>query len=248
MKLFSLFIALLSIATVGCSTVASVDSNRSMMDDGTIELTPEYSVNHYEGKDFAEVFAVFNANSQNKIVRLREGDSISVNGKALEVLESKQHPYYSAKISTTSGSVTFALKRAGHPTMTHTLQMPELGIKVLPSIYSPYAALTVPVDYVAPPTYVIKDRYTLDIFSKGSNFPLLAIKVSKENKYQFDRLPDIRDGAIFFHHIAELAPKTGSYKAQMTRQQHVVLSKMSDVSRSGWATLNKYQDFMIEVK
>jgi hypothetical protein len=248
MKLFSLFISLLSIATVGCSTVASVDSNRSMMDDGTIELTPEYSVNHYEGKDFTEVFAVFNANSENKIVRLREGDSISVNGKALEVLESKQRPYYSAKISTTSGSVTFAFKRAGHSTMTHTLQMPELGIKVLPKTYTPYAVLTVPVDYVVPPIYVIDDSYTLQIFSKESNFSLVATKISKENRYEFDRLPDIRDGAVFFHHIVELAPKKGFYNAQLIRQQHVVLRKMSDASRSGWATLNKYQDFMIEVK
>lgn len=225
----------------------AADASNWIMDDGLVELTPEYTIQHIQGQPHSDVYAAFTSIAQKKLVRLRTGDSITVNGHAFQGLENVRGYYYQARIPVTAGTFTLTLTRASHPTMSHSFELPPLGILELPKFYRPYDTLRVPVQYVEPPRYV-EDSYSLSINGPLLRFDLDSKTRKKDNRYQFDRLPDIQDGAIVFRHIIERAPQPGVYPAKIFRQHRIVLSELSGASRTGWVTLSNSQPFTIEVK
>lgn len=228
--------------------MTTANANNWILDDGVMELMPEYTIQHIHGNAYSDVYAAFTFIPDKKLVRLRPSDSVTVNGHAFQGLQNAQGFYYQARIPTTVGSFTLAVSRAGRPAMSHTFQMPELGFNEVPKVYTPYEILRVPVNYVVPPDYVGSDRYDFSIFGSLLRFDLVSTTRKKDNKYVIDRLPDIQDGAIVFRHIIEKVPKAGVYKAKIFRQQRFVLNDMSSASRTGWANLSHSMDFMIEVK
>jgi hypothetical protein len=242
-----LFIVLVA-SLLGCVNITAIaDPNNWIIDDGVMELTPEYTIQHIQGKAYSDVYAAFTFIPQKKLVQLRASDAITVNDHTLQGTADAQGYYYKARIPVTEGTFTVTLTRAPGQTMTHSFELPILRIRELPNAYRPYEMLRVPVQYVAPPQYV-KDGYDLSIYGQLLRFDLVSTTRKKDNRYQFDRLPDIQDGAIVFKHITERAPQPGVYPAAIYRQQRIVLSEMSDASRTGWATLTNTQPFTIVVK
>jgi hypothetical protein len=238
----------LTTSLLGCvNMTTAATANNWIMDDGVMELTPEYTVQHIQGKDYSDVYAAFNFIPQKKLVRLREGDAITVNGQAFEGIADSRGYYYRTRIPVTEGTFTLTLARASNKTMMHSFELPVLGIKEVPKVYRPYEKLLVPVQYVEPPFYV-KDSYSLPISGPSLRFTLDSITWKKDNQYQIDRLPDIQDGRIVFRHITERAPPPGMYSAKIFRQHRIVLSEMSNASRTGWITLSNSLPFTIEVK
>lgn len=240
MKTKFFFLVFGFLALTSCATTSS---GSWIMDDGLMELTPEYTIQHIQGVPHSGVYAAFNSIPNKKLVRLREGDTLTVNGQTLQGMENKNGYYYETGIAVTEGNFTLTLKRKSHPDMTHTFLLPELGAREVPKVYHRLETLRVPVQYVEPPKY-IDDHYSIHI----SLFPLVATKWKEDNKYQFDRLPDIQEGAILFRHILKTAPPPGKYDAKLFRSQHVVFGEMSDASRTGWANLVNTVKFTIEVK
>jgi len=229
----------------GAATAA--DTSNWIMDDGVMELMPEYTIQHIQGQPHSDVYAAFTSVLHKKLVRLRAGDSITVNGQLFQGLDHTRGYYYKARIPVTEGTFTLTLTRASNPTMTHNFELPILGILELPKVYQPYEPLRVPVKYIEPPNY-IRDSYSCPIYGPALRFDLASTTRKKDNRYQFDRLPDIQDGAIVFRHIIERAPQPGFYPAEIFRQHHVALNELSNASRTGWATLSNTQPFTIEVK
>jgi hypothetical protein len=231
-------------ALLGCTNMTAVsEAGNWIIDDGVMELTPEYTVQHVMGEPYSDVYAAFTHLPQKKLVRLRPGDTIAVNGHVLEgavAPRGQQGYYYRARIPVTEGAVTFTLKRAPGQTMTHRFDLPVLGVSELPKEYRPYETVRVPVSYTEPPAYV-RDTYDLLIYGPVLRFDLDSSTRKKENRYEFDRLPDIQDQAIVFRHIIERAPPPGTYPASIYRQHRIVLSEMSNASRTGWATLTTTQ-------
>lgn len=216
------------------------------MDDGAMELTPEYTIQHIQGKPYSDVYAAFTFIPQKKLVKLRAGDSLIVNGQAMQGIADEKGYYFQARIPVTEGNFTLTLTRASMPVMSHTFELPVLGIREAPKVYKPYDTLLVPVKYVEPPKYV-KDSYSLPIYGPMLRFPLDSKTWKKDNQYEFERLPDIQNGAIVFKHITKRAPEPGRYRAEIFRQQRIILSEMSNASRTGWATLSNTLPFTIEV-
>lgn len=248
MKRSQLILVLAMGSLGGCVNMPSVASTNSwMVDDGVIELTPEYTVQHIQGQPYSDVYAAFTFIPKKQLVQLRQGSVITVNGQALQGEERPGGYYYKGRVAVTEGIFTFTLTRSPGQTMTHSFELPVLGAKELPKIYKPYEALRVPVQYAEPPKYV-GERYDLSISGPSLRFDLVSTTRKKDNRYQFDRLPDIQDGAIVFKHITERAPPPGVYPAELYRQHRIVLSEMSGASRTGWATLSNTARFMIEVK
>jgi len=243
-NLFSLILVMGSL--LGCVHMTS-NTNTWIMDDGSMELTPEYTVQHVQGQPYSDVYTAFTFISQKKLVRLRSGDDITVNGHVLQGMAHTQGYYYQARIPVTEGTFTFMLTRAPSRTMTHSFELPVLGIRELPKTYRPYETLRVPVEYVEPPQYV-KDAYDLPIYGPSLRFTLVSTTRRKDNHYQFGRLPEIQDDAIVFRNITERAPQPGEYRAEIHRQHRIVLNEMSGASRTGWATLTHTLPFTIEVK
>jgi hypothetical protein len=248
MKRNQFFLLLAMGSLLGCTnmtTAASADN--WIVDDGAMELTPEYTVQHVQGQPYSDVYAAFTFNPQKKQVRLREGDTITVNGYVLLGTPNVQGFFYKARLPLAEGAFTFTLTRSPGRRMTHSFELPTLGIREAPKGYHPYETLRVPVQYVEPPAYV-GDTYSLPINGGVLRFTLDSKRWKKDNRYQFDRLPDIQDGAIVFRHITERAPPPGTYPAEIYRQHRIVLSEMSGASRTGWATLTNTMPFTIEVK
>ncbi len=247
---------LLVVGLSGCDVflktpaVVAVDSPRWILDDGHLELTPMYRVRHVQGEPYTEVSAAFKSIALNKVVRLRPGDSISVNGHVLPIQEYASGPDYYAEIATIEGAFTFVLTRASQPIMSHSFELPAIGIPELPKIYNynyAFGTIYVPVKYVIPPPYV-SDSYWMNIHIPGHGIGLVSSVISKGDRYEVDRLPDIRDGSIRFRELVGVAPQSGRYPASLYRHHNITLSKMSDVSSSGWIDLINIQKFSIDVK
>jgi len=247
MKRNLLFIVLYALMV--CSNLSpSANANNWIVDDGVMELTPEYTVQHIQGRPYSDVYAAFNFNPQKKLVQLRTDDALRVNGHVLQGIADARGYYYQARIPVTEGSFTFTLTRAPGQIMTHSFELPVLGISELPKTYLPYEKLRVPVRYSEPAPYIARDSYTLQIHGTSARLDLISTTREKDNRYQIGRLPDIQDDAIVFRHISKLAPPPGTYPVEIYRQQRVELGKISSISRTGWATLSNTQAFTIEVK
>lgn len=223
-----------------------MSSGNWTMDDGVMELTPEYTIQHIQGQPHSDVYAAFTFIPQKKLVKLRAGDSLTVNGQAMQGIADEKGYYFQARIPVTEGNFTLTLTRASNPVMSHTFELPVLGVREVPKVYKPYETLRVPVQYVEPPKY-INDTYNFPIYGSSLRFTLVATTRKKDNRYEIDRLPDIQGGAIIFRHITERAPGPGTYRAEIYRQHHVILGEMSSASRTGWATLSNTLPFTIEV-
>lgn len=236
-------IVLLAFGFLALTSCATTSSGNWIMDDGVMELTPEYTIQHIQGVPHSGVYAAFNSIPNKKLVRLREGDTLTVNGQALQGMENKNGYYYETGIAVTEGNFTLTLKRKSRPDMTHTFELPELGIPELPKVYVRNQVLRVPIQYVEPPKY-INDHYTISI----DKFALVSTTRKKDNRYQFDRLPDIQGNEIVFRSILHSGQVPGKYSAQIYRQHHVVFGEMSSASRTGWATLSNTIPFILEVK
>jgi hypothetical protein len=231
------------------SGVALSSAETWLLDDGVMELTPEYNVQYVQDEANSQAIAAFHHLPSKKLVRLRPGASISVNGKVLEEVLGRHGAYfYSAQLATTEGTFNFTLTRAPGHAMTHRFELPQLGLSDLPKVYRPYEKLLVPVKYTEPPQYVVRDSYSMAIYGPSLRFDLTSSTRRKDNRYEFDRLPDIQDGAILFTHIIDSAPQPGMYAAAIYRQHHVVLNKLSDTSATGWAKLTNTQALRIEIK
>lgn len=251
-----LFVFLLVSGLLGCDVFLKsplepvVDSPRWVLDDGQLALTPMYHVHHVQGEPFTNVSAAFRSNALKKIVRLRPGDSISVNGHVLPIQEDSTGLDYHAKIATTEGTFTFVLTRASRPIMSHSFELPAIGVPELPKIYDyayAFGTIYVPVKYVIPPPYVT-DSYSMDIHIPGRGIGLVSSVEDKGNGYEPDRLPDIRGGSIRFRDLIGNFPPSGRYPASLYHLHNITLSKMSDASPSGWIDLINIQKFSIEVR
>ncbi len=234
---------------LGCNNMtANANASNWIVDDGVMELTPEYTIQHIQGQPHSDVYAAFTFIPQKKLVKLRAGDSLTVNGHAFQGIEDDRGYYYQTRIPVTEGSFTLTLTRAENPVMTHTFSLPELGISKAPKIYQPYVTLRVPVHYVEPPNYVSRDVYSFPIYGPSLRFDLVSTTWKKDNKYEIDRLPDIQDKTIIFKHITKRSPPPGVYPAKIFHSHRIILSEMSNASRTGWATLSNTLPFTIEVK
>ena len=234
--------------TLSAHAQPAQDAAPMVLDDGVMELTPEYNVQYVQGESSSQAIAAFHHFPSKRLVRLRPGATISVNGKVLEeVLGSHGAYFYRVQLPSTEGAFTFTFTREAGRAMTHRFELPRLGLSELPKVYRPYEKALVPVAYVEPPPYVDRDSYSLQINGPRLRFDLTALKKKPENRLEFQRLPDIQGGAIVFKHIIDSAPAPGVYSAVIYRQHHVVLNKMSDASATGWATLSNSQPFSIEV-
>lgn len=233
---------------LGCEHMSSSASASETMDDGVFELTPEYAVTHMQGEPHCDVYATFNANAiKRNALQLRKSSSVTVNGEPLKETAHPTGTYYKARLPATKGSFVFTFTRVPGQAMTHSFEFPELDIIELPKVYVPYQELRVPVHYREPPQYA-SDTYGMSIHGGPIRFDLTSTKKRKDNRYEFDRVPNVRDGALVFKHILDRAPPPGMYRAEIYRQQHFVLGEMSDASRTGWARLTNTQRFQIEVK
>ncbi|MCA4903724.1 MAG: hypothetical protein INH10_13875 [Rhodocyclaceae bacterium] len=230
------------------SVASAFGGDTWILDDGLVELTAEYQIQYEQGQTTAQAIAAFHYSPSKKLIRLRSPASIGVNGKALAEIHGRQGQYfYRAQVTSDDGAYNFVLDRGSGPPMQHRLELPALGLDEVPSLYRPYEPLLVKVNYVEPADHVVRDTYTLAIYGPALRFDLTSRTWRKENRYQFDRLPDIRDGAIVFRHITERAPPPGVYSAVIFRQHHVALSKISDAIPRGWATLSNARPFKIAV-
>jgi hypothetical protein len=251
MKHHSFILASLVTLTACAGAPLAPASNTApwLPDDDSVELTPEYNVQYVQGEANSQAIAAFHHWPSKKLVRLRPGASISVNGTVLEeVLGTHGAYFYRAQLPTTSGAFTFTLLRAPAKTMTHRFELPSLGLTELPKVYQPYERLRVPVKYVEPPQYVTSDSYSMAIYGPWFRFGLTSSVRKKDNFSFFERLPDIQGDSIVFRHIIDSAPQPGIYQAEIFRQHNVALGKMSDVSATGWARLSNTQLFKIEVR
>lgn len=161
------FFLLLVCSLLGCVNMpTTANANNWIIDDGVIELTPEYTVQHTQGEPHIDVYAAFTFIPEKKLVQLRASDAITVNGYALHGSATAQGYFYKARIPTTEGSLVFSLTRAPNFTLTHSFELPALKISELPKVYRPYETLRVPVEYVEPPPYV-KETYDISIYGGG---------------------------------------------------------------------------------
>src|SRR5205814_5545246 len=127
-RLFCL--VLLTVSLLGCDNLTMAESTSSILDDGEMELTPEYNVQHIQGQPYSDVYAAFNfvSDKKSKPARLRKGDSISVNGHPLEEINHFKGYYYQGRIPETKGLFTFTLSRAPGKITTHAFDLPVLGV------------------------------------------------------------------------------------------------------------------------
>lgn len=225
---------------------SSASQARSIDDDGVMELRPEYNVQRVQGEPRLAVFARFGSVARSAAVQLRAGDTISINGQVLTGELHSSGYMYRGELAASQSRIQFVLKRASQPEMRHEVSMPSIGVAELPAQYRRYQTLRVPVAYDEPPGYV-NERYDMSIMSPPLRFSLVSTTRSKEHRYEFGRLPDIREGAIVFRPINEFGLTAGVYPAKLFRQHHIALRDLSPSTPSGWVYLTNTVNFSVEV-
>jgi hypothetical protein len=233
--------ALPLLAFGGLHTVErAVASDDIVVDDGAIDLRPQFLVNYVLGKPTMRVQCHFDSLALKKVVQLGPDGFVSINGTSLVAVKNTKSRKYEAQIPADKNTLEIKITRTRELSTTFDIVVPKFTITSHPKVYKNPDDLKITLAQQAAdaPYRSVEDHFWMDI--KHPRSTIVALREA--------RGPTKSDHTLLLRSIG--LPFVGPYQgavAMLVRHNRVALKDVTADYKSGWIVLTVEQEFPIDV-
>jgi hypothetical protein len=218
----------------------SIASDNFVVDDGLIDLRPQFLVNYVLGESTLRVQCGFDSLSLKKIVLLGTDGLVSINGVPLKVTDSRRRDNYEARVSAESDMLKIKITRTKELSTTFDIAVPKFTITHHPKTlkHTDDLELTLVPQTLTPVYRLVENHFWMRISDSRSTVVSLREL----------RAPTKNDPTLVLRSLG--IPFTGPYQdatAKLVRHNRVALKDVTADYKSGWVVLTVTHEFPIDV-